>query len=374
MSDFTKNNFTVINYKDYEPTITFGDLNIPSMPKKIKVWKPDEFSYDNVFFTSFSVHYSFNSFPTASITIPMSSEMDMSALELGTNVQISSASHVIFNGILKNMKFDGEHLNVECVGLSYLLQKIYNPAVAFVSTSLGNIISSIINEGLKLQNYDGTYRIQYINSKEQDDEIILDGSKYTNIDSYSLLQQITSSAYKIMFETIEHGISTFVIGSYSDLDDYFDENTIYLSHDFYFDRTKSYTLDGVANSIFVLDKNSGKTIMIYPKSVPNYVPTNTPTKIYSNNKVDTNGRLLGSIAIYDIVPKGYNVESIGEALINASYLNYTGATYKFPGLSILAFPGNIIDSEAGVGLIVDATYSFANQEMWEEFKVQPKGI
>ena len=177
-----------------------------------------------------------------------------------------------------------------------------------------------------------------------------------------------------MFETIEHGITTFVIGSYSDLNDYFDENTIYLSDDFYFDRTKSYTLDGVANSIFVLDKNSGKSIMLYPGMIPSYIPTNTPTDTYSSDKIDTNGRLLGSIAIYDVIPKGYNVKSIGEALINASYLNYTGATYKFPGLSVLAFPGSIIKLKGNTGLVIDATYSFANHKMWQEFKVQPKGI
>lgn len=375
----------IIDFNTYRPSLQIGKQ--PSAPTKFKVWNHLELSDKNLFFSSFNVTYSFNAPPTMSITIPLVNEDVLDEFTFGSRIKMKLGTvGTIFDGFITGMQYQNTSVQITCSGFTSLLQNLYNPAIAFSDgtnpiTDLQTILKDLIKDSLSAQGVESGFDIKYYQEGDTPMTISLDATKYQNTDSYSALQQILSSAGMIGFETMIGGQPTFILGHFKVLwDKFFLENMQQVPIGAFYDRSKSYTTDGIANAIFVMDKSSGDTVMIYPNNAPGYMPqANTKWTTYKSSKLPALDLIFSSIAIYDALPDGETVTTIGEKLIDASYLNYTNATLKFPGIPFqdqgqptLLFPGIGFNSPAGTGLVSSVTYSFSGLKLWTTIKKMPR--
>jgi len=271
--------------------------------------------------------------------------------------------------------------NYRLKAICIYFKKIFNPAVIFGQNTLIAAMEAIINGTKELQNLD-LDTIRYLISDSIQDITIPTGEMFENSDNYTILKKLADMGNCIFFEKLINGIPTIVICPFTKVASQdFGSRDWRVTNENLFERTKSFTGDGVANSLTI---SSGEEyLFIYPGTKPAYLPARVETQQYiSPNLIELNNKIQSGIAIYEAKPIVGGVEKtlfdLGKQILDAQYINYTSATYKFPGVqkvsgqNFIGMPGDQFHSEYGDGLISKVTFEFSNLEFWETYEITPR--
>jgi len=362
-------NFVICNFNDYTPHIYIKD------------------KWDNYAVSKFSVSFSMDQTPNASVTIPYQIE-DIKTY-INAPLIITLKDNVIFNGLITDSTYDIDGLTLKGMGYSYLFQRIYNQSVIFNTREDGLVyvvdaINAIINGTLEIQNLSNNLEI-IIDNEISKETLPIKNFYFANLDNNTILKKLADQAGAMYFESLDpnSGQNIIYFIKFSNLAS--QVNKFILLDNYYYERTKSNTGEGLIDGLFIIDKQNDNSLTLYPNKKPSYLPSNTETTIsnkaskYYNNYL--NKKVQFGLAVYDSL--NYNgktpkeaLSDKGEQIISASFINFTSATFKLPGLQsswLVSFPGTeIITTKHGHGILNKVSYDFDEGTLWQTINIWPR--